>query len=236
MKIYKGEWIVTLLPFLMLIGGCATMRSQWEATKSKNSIRAYEDFIRKYPEGALADEARSKIERLKIESDYRDALSKNTLSAYYSFLRKYYKIKEINRKRFIPNNDLVDSIIFKILTVIDNQSDIKNYDATLLKILSALGEAGLERYNEQGFGGMFPHNIVVSVQPEAFGGNPTYIFFFSPLPKGQATFRDLYVDLFWNEHGVCYKKEPRYNKGSIIILENGTLYVYDGKEWFGPYP
>ncbi|MDK1385581.1 hypothetical protein QN224_09205 [Sinorhizobium sp. 8-89] len=41
------------------------VRSEFERVKAKNTVEAYERFIRRHPDHALADEARRALLRLK---------------------------------------------------------------------------------------------------------------------------------------------------------------------------
>jgi len=65
------------------------MQSSWEATKSADTITAYEDFLKNYPEGDLADQARVRQNELYEESDWKDAEAKNTVTAYQDFVKKH---------------------------------------------------------------------------------------------------------------------------------------------------
>ena len=86
MKHIFNQSLLSLI-VLILISGCATMNSRWRDTSSVNSIAAYQDFLRRYPKGALADEARSRIEKLYFEQ----ARAKDNISGYEDFLRRYPK-------------------------------------------------------------------------------------------------------------------------------------------------
>ena len=72
-----------------LIAGCATMQSRWAATESADTITAYEDFLNKYPEGDLANQARARLKELYEQRDWKEAEAQNTISAYEDFLKRY---------------------------------------------------------------------------------------------------------------------------------------------------
>jgi len=63
------------------------MQSHWQSAESKNTIAAYEAFLKKYPESPLAIEARLRLEKLY----WKEAVSKSTLTAYEEFVRRYPK-------------------------------------------------------------------------------------------------------------------------------------------------
>lgn len=81
--VFKPLCLVLLV--VLSFGGCATMQSRWKDTEAINTISAYEEFLRRYPQGTLANEARSRIEKLYFDQ----AQAKNTIAAYDEFLRRY---------------------------------------------------------------------------------------------------------------------------------------------------
>jgi outer membrane protein assembly factor BamD (BamD/ComL family) len=74
---------------IVLIAGCATMQSRWGAAESADTIAAYEDFLKEYPEGDLAARASARRKELYEQRDWKDAEAKNTISAYEDFIRNY---------------------------------------------------------------------------------------------------------------------------------------------------
>jgi hypothetical protein len=74
---------------LALITGCVTMQNRWEKTKSADNIHAYEDFLKEYPEGDLASQAKARLNELHEQMEWRDAEAKDTISAYEDFIGKY---------------------------------------------------------------------------------------------------------------------------------------------------
>lgn len=65
----------------------------WAQAQKDNTIKAYEDFLRSYPQSQKAREARRSIERLQMDQEARGsweyALSINTVEAYKDFLSSY---------------------------------------------------------------------------------------------------------------------------------------------------
>jgi outer membrane protein assembly factor BamD (BamD/ComL family) len=74
---------------LALTTGCATMQSRWKNAESANTIVAYEEFLKRYPKGELANQARAKLNQLFEQSDWKDATQKNTIQSYENFLKQY---------------------------------------------------------------------------------------------------------------------------------------------------
>lgn len=60
-------------------------KKKWEKTQTLNSILAYEDFLKKYPEGKYSELAKQGLELL----EFLDAKQLSTVKAYEDFLRKY---------------------------------------------------------------------------------------------------------------------------------------------------
>jgi hypothetical protein len=70
---------------LIFVASCATMQSRWETARSLDTIQAYENFLKRYPRGAFAGEARSLLEALYFQK----AKDTNTITAYEEFLTHY---------------------------------------------------------------------------------------------------------------------------------------------------
>lgn len=80
----KKLLIPLLLCFSVFIS-CSGEKKDWKNTESENSITAYEDYLKQYPQGKFADEARSRIETIHFEK----AETANTIEAYDDFLKRY---------------------------------------------------------------------------------------------------------------------------------------------------
>lgn len=74
---------------IALIAGCATLQNRWEETKLTDTIAAYEDFLREYPEGGWADQARARKNDLYEERDWKAAEANDTIAGYQDFLKNY---------------------------------------------------------------------------------------------------------------------------------------------------
>lgn len=81
--------LLLVVMILTFITGCATMQSRWEVTKSADTIQAYEKFLRQYPKGDLADQARGRLNQLYEQRDWKDATQRNTAKSYEDFLHKH---------------------------------------------------------------------------------------------------------------------------------------------------
>jgi hypothetical protein len=75
------------LVLLLLSAGCAT--EAWNTARSADTISAYEEFLRDYPKGELADRARDRLSGLREKQDWDTAMAGNTIPSYVEFLRKH---------------------------------------------------------------------------------------------------------------------------------------------------
>jgi len=231
-----------LAAIALVIVGCASMESRWREAKTRDTIAAYESFLRDYPESQYSGAARSRLEELNYmenrESDFQQALRNNTVESLGAFLRKYYSLEKQRDGSYIcHNSDFVNGAISRLLLVVDASGYSEEEDTIPMKFHRALEDEGAKLAQQPSPGGlrMSLHNMQVTIEPQRFGGNPAYMITSSPLPQAQTTFRDLHADVFFDQSGLCYKKEARYSRGSLIMLQNGRLYVYDGRRWRGPY-
>lgn len=74
-----------------LVTACATIQNRWEAAKSADTITAYEQFLKEYPDGDLADQARLRRGELSEERDWRSAAAIDSVDAYEDFIKNYPK-------------------------------------------------------------------------------------------------------------------------------------------------
>jgi len=82
MKHTLNQYLLCIL-VIIIASGCATMQGRWENTKAKDTILAYEEFLKRYPEGGLSGQAQKRLEELY----FADAKAKDTILAYEEFLK-----------------------------------------------------------------------------------------------------------------------------------------------------
>lgn len=78
--------------YLTMIIGCATLESKFNMAKKEDTISAYEKFLDELPEGELEKKARLRLEELY----FGKVKSENTISSYARFLREFSDGKFIN--------------------------------------------------------------------------------------------------------------------------------------------
>lgn len=78
---------IAVLFCLLFITGCATTKGDWQRAQGIHTIRAYQDFLQKYPKSEFTAEAKHKIEYL----DWQMIKRSDTLESYEKFINKYPK-------------------------------------------------------------------------------------------------------------------------------------------------
>jgi len=73
---------VLVFVILVLMIGCATMKSRWQKTRLRDTVEAYEQFLDKYPNSDFSDAAHARLLQFAIEA--------NTIEAYEQFLAHDY--------------------------------------------------------------------------------------------------------------------------------------------------
>ncbi len=75
-----------ILSLMLFIVSCASVVSQYTKTREIDTIEAYEEFIKNYPDSEFVNEAKKRIEELE---DFEVAKTKNTIDSYRAFINKY---------------------------------------------------------------------------------------------------------------------------------------------------
>jgi len=69
----KMKRVIPLLITVLLIGGCVTSASKWNEAQQRNTIFAYQTFLREYPDSLEAAEAKARLQQLEVEKKERQA-------------------------------------------------------------------------------------------------------------------------------------------------------------------
>lgn len=72
-----------LVAGVALLSGCVSAESRWQEVQQRNTVYAYESFVREYPEAPYAATARERIDQLTFEKAKRAG----TEQAYQSYLK-----------------------------------------------------------------------------------------------------------------------------------------------------
>lgn len=78
-----------VLPAVLLLLGANCAAESYNSARAVDTINAYEAFLREYPHGELADQARDRLRRLVEERDWIAASESDTLESYAQFLQKH---------------------------------------------------------------------------------------------------------------------------------------------------
>src|ERR1700677_4542540 len=94
------------LCFTLLLGiyGCSRQQSDWEKSRTANTTDAYEQFIKKYPNGEFTAQAQARLKELYEERDWQKARDADTQEAYQAFLKQYPEGKWTEEARIRVEN------------------------------------------------------------------------------------------------------------------------------------
>lgn len=73
----------------IVLGGCSRQESAWRQAERQHSVAAYEAYLRDYPAGAHAPEARTRLSDLREQQEWDRALRFNTPEAFQRYLSRY---------------------------------------------------------------------------------------------------------------------------------------------------
>jgi len=71
---------------LIILFACSGAKESWDKTKSLNSITAYEEYLKEYPNSEYSNSAREQLELLYEQQDWENAKLKNSISEYEKFI------------------------------------------------------------------------------------------------------------------------------------------------------
>jgi cell division protein FtsN len=92
------------LAVLLGVVGCSRQQSDWEKTRAANTTDSYEQFLKKYPSGEFAAQARARAKDLYEEGDWQKARDTDTQEAYQAFLKQYPEGKWTEEARIRVEN------------------------------------------------------------------------------------------------------------------------------------
>ena len=78
------RWTVIIMIFLGFMG-CSTTKIDWEMAHGVNTVKAYQEFLKKHPDSEFSEQARVKLEPLS----YQKAIDTGTLNGYAAYLMEY---------------------------------------------------------------------------------------------------------------------------------------------------
>jgi hypothetical protein len=81
--------ILAIVAGLLASVGCSRQESAWRDAERQHSVAAYEAYLRDYPAGVHAPEARAMLEDLREQQEWDRALRFNTPEAFQRYLSRY---------------------------------------------------------------------------------------------------------------------------------------------------
>lgn len=90
MKKFAWTWYSTIaFSIVILMIGCATMKGGWENASRINTIAAYEEFIKKYPDSDYVAQAGERLKTLYEERAWQKTSVADSTAAYEDFIKTY---------------------------------------------------------------------------------------------------------------------------------------------------
>jgi cell division septation protein DedD len=88
----------------LALSGCSRQQSDWQKTRETNTADAYEQFLKKYPNGEFTAQAQARAKELNEERDWQKARDTDTPEAYQAFLKQYPEGKSTEEARIRVEN------------------------------------------------------------------------------------------------------------------------------------
>ena len=86
------------------LAACGGEQSDWEKARASNKSDSYESFVKKYPNGAFAPQAKARLKELSEERDWQLARDADSPESYQSFLKQYPEGKWTEEARIRVEN------------------------------------------------------------------------------------------------------------------------------------
>ena len=85
----RAAFILAIVVASLALGGCSRQESAWRQAERQHSVAAYEAYLRDYPAGAHAPDARTRLADLREQQEWDRALRFNTPEAFQRYLSRY---------------------------------------------------------------------------------------------------------------------------------------------------
>src|SRR3981189_3731962 len=96
--------VAALCAVMLALAGCSRQQSDWQKTRETNTAEAYEQFLKKYPNGEFTAQAQARVKELYEERDWQKARDTDTQEAYQAFLKQYPEGKWTEEARIRVEN------------------------------------------------------------------------------------------------------------------------------------
>jgi hypothetical protein len=108
MKLSAMNRVVLVMLGAMLIAGCSRERIDWKSAEAADTEQAYNRFLERHPDSALATQARTRIAQLAEDRDWKRASATDTAEAYQAFLAQHGTGKWAQEARIRIENFTLD--------------------------------------------------------------------------------------------------------------------------------
>ncbi|HZF17154.1 MAG TPA: SPOR domain-containing protein [Steroidobacteraceae bacterium] len=72
-----------------LLAACDARQSDWESARKADTAEAYGEFLKRYPQGDFVQQARARLDDLKVEADWQAAVASDSAVAYQQFVERH---------------------------------------------------------------------------------------------------------------------------------------------------
>ncbi|HKE45253.1 MAG TPA: hypothetical protein VKB41_12035, partial [Steroidobacteraceae bacterium] len=80
---------MTVLAMALLAMACSSRQQQWETARQTDTLEAYQQFLRTFPEGEFVSQAQARMRELQEAADWQKATQADTADAYQQFLNQH---------------------------------------------------------------------------------------------------------------------------------------------------
>lgn len=86
----RGFLLVSLVMLVLFcLAGCATEKKFWSEVTARNTERAYDQYLARYPKGRYISEAQTAKQRIKEKEEFNQTSARKNENVYRDFLEKY---------------------------------------------------------------------------------------------------------------------------------------------------
>lgn len=141
---------------IVFCAGCATMQGSWQKASSEDTLSAYEEFLKTYPEGEFTAQAKKSI----AEISYKEAKETDTVTAYEDFLKKFPDstfLNEVNKRIEYLRTAESEFMQVNKNSIVELESFLKKYKTgrVVLQAKEAVENIKIEEIQKQGVGSRF---------------------------------------------------------------------------------
>ena len=81
--------VVMMAAGLLTVMACSSRQQQWENARRADTLEAYQQFLRSFPDGEFASQAQARVRELQELADWQKAMQTDTADGYQQFLSRY---------------------------------------------------------------------------------------------------------------------------------------------------